>query len=354
MHHEPVFGRFSAAAALREVWSRLIGARRTYLYMAVTAGIVGWLIGNLLLGWVLPAAEPTMVTLPDGQVAPLSPGSGPAIDLPGGGSWSLFPAATAYPWVQRTVSAAISALFAGAFAAYALRRAVGLPVRYGMLLDFVRFFPKFLVLGLLAFGAALVLAKFWPMVALLGTAVGAVAFAFADLYVVDRDAGVIEALQGSLNIVRNNPVQTALILLTAALLGALVSVPLLIASTFLPSALAVVVGLATMLASALVSAFVSVALACAFRDAVGIHTAGEGTPLKIDAGGAARRCNCLTSRGLRSVRTERHLEPLVRVVELDLRRGEPLRIERHAARQLPTKPCRVLFVLLVVRVTQNL
>lgn len=275
MHYEPDSGRFIAGAALREAWTRLIGARRTYLYMAATAGIVAWLIGGLLLGWALPAAEPPTVTLPDGQVAPLSPGSNTVVDLPGGSSWFIFPAATAYPWVQRIVSAAISALFAGAFAAYALRRASGLPVRYAMLLDYVRFFPKFLVLALLALGAAMVLAALGPMVTLLGTLVGTVAFTFADLFVVDRDAGVFEALQGSLNIVRDNLVQTALILLTAALLGALLSVPLLVASEFLPSVLAVVVAPAIWLASTLVSAFISVALACAFRDAVGIQTAGE-------------------------------------------------------------------------------
>lgn len=286
MHQSMGSGRFTAGAAIREAWQQIIGSRRTYLYMSITVALVTWLVGTVLLGWLLPPAEPTMVTLPNGEVVLVEPGSESAFDFSVGADWMSATATTAYPWIEQIVGAALSALFAGAFAAYALRRAADLPVRFSMLTDYFRFFPTFLLLGLLAFAALFVLIRAGPIVILLATLAGSVAFAFANLFVVDREAGVVEEVQGSWNIVRDNLGQTILLLLAGAVLAVLVSLPVGLSTAFLPSAVTAVAVIATAIASMLLTALMSVALACAFRDAVGIHTAGEVLPLERGAEGA--------------------------------------------------------------------
>jgi len=280
-------GKFEAWKAIKEAWTLLIGSRRTFVYMTLSVGIVTWLVSNLFLGWVLPPAEPEMTALSNGDVMPLLRNEGPIVDLSVGGLSFGVGATTAYPWVERFAEAVISALFAGAFVAYALRRAVELEVRYAMLADYIRFFPTFLLLEVLAFAAFFVLAQLGGLVVLLATVVGGVAFAFVQFYVVDRDAGVGEALQGSIRVVNSNLGQTVLLLFTGAVLGFLVNTPLMLAGMFLPTAVTVVAGIVSGLASILLTALMSVALACAFRDAVGIYTAGGELPIETGHPGAA-------------------------------------------------------------------
>ncbi len=279
-------GRFRAWEAIREAWSRLEGARRTYLYMTLTVAIVGWLVGGLLLRW-LPPGEPETVTLASGEVVRLVRAPGPRFGL-GGGALSLRAGtSTGSPWVEAGVTAALTALFAGAFAAYALRRAVGLPVRYTMLADHMRFFPTFLLLEGLAIVALLVLRPLGPMAVLTAWVVGSMAFAFTDLIVVDRGAGVGEALRGSLRVVGANLGQTVLLLVTVSALSFLLNAPLLLSLRYLPPAVVAVLGLVAGLVAILLRALLSVALACAFRDAVGIRTAGGELPHGTEPAGAA-------------------------------------------------------------------
>ncbi len=270
-------GRFGALASLNEAWTRLKGARRVFVYMTLTVAIISWLVGTALAG-VLPPAPVETVTLSTGEVVQLGSVSTSTtvrvlggLSLPIGGD-------TAYPWLEQLVNGALSALFAGAFAAYALRRAVGLDVRYTMLVEYFRFFPTFFLLAVAAFLAISLAATLGVVVVTVVTIVGGVAFAFTQLFIVDREANLLEALGGSWQVVKANLGQVVLLLVIGALLSAVLSLPVFFASP-LPTAINIAFTVAFTLASVLLTALMSIALACAFRDAVGIHNAGSDVPV---------------------------------------------------------------------------
>lgn len=260
------FGRFSANAALREAWGRFEGARRTWVYMAVGAWLVTWLAGTALTA-VLPAAA----TVGD-----------PRVQVPGLlEALPYRPDATGSPWLAAVVLAALEAVFAGAFAAFALRRAVGMPVAYTMLADYLRFFPTFLAYGIATLAATYLMYSLGlGLFTLPLFLAGLVAFSFAQYFVVDRGEGPLAALGSSLLLVAANPGQTVLLLLFGGVANALVGLAASLVARLAP--LGLVAGAATLaawLAQALVAGLVAVAFACAYREAAGITSAGEPEPL---------------------------------------------------------------------------
>ncbi len=272
-------GRFAAWAALREAWRRLPGSRRVWVYMSLTVVIVGWLVTAAVQG-VLPPRPVETVTLESGEVVRLVRAR-PGLSLTLGGPGLVVASGSDQPWPLRAASLAVTSLFAGAFAAYGLRRAVGLEVRYAMLADHLRRAPTFLVYGLATTAAALLLA---PVAhgALLAAAwlVCTVAFGFAPLFVVDRDAGPLDALRASAGVVARNLPQTLLLLGAGVLASLLTSLPMLPALAVGTPAVRLVAASLSALASLLVNALFAVAAACAFRDAVGVRTAGGPEPLE--------------------------------------------------------------------------
>lgn len=277
-------GRFRAWRAVREAWSLIGGTKRVYVAMSVTVWAVGTLVRLAL--WVLmheqgaPAGQAV-----DAGLIDLSFAFGLRVEVLGFEVSPGAPAVSGTQWSALAPAAAglVTAVFGGAFAAYALRRAEGLPVWYGMLLRYGRYAPSLVGLQLVAIGLGAALG--YVLVALLrpaadllpstawATALFAVpvvasivfldlALMFAGLYVVDRDLGPFAALGRSVTLSFHNLGQTALLWLVALVAELAGSLTLGIASVWLAPLAAVAQG-------------------CAFRDAVGVHTAGE--PLPLDA-----------------------------------------------------------------------
>ncbi|HEX7041151.1 MAG TPA: hypothetical protein VF202_13620 [Trueperaceae bacterium] len=268
-------GRFEAWPAVKEAWRRLAGARRAFVYMSLTAAAVGWLVDTALDG-VLPPARVELVTPESGVEVPVR-GDRPRLTAEPFAIVVGPSADTARPWLEQVAFAASNALFAGAFAAYGLRRAVGQGVRYTMLAEHVRFFPTFLVYGLAVLVASEAVGE--GLGGLVAAAAG-VALAFARFFVVDRDAGPLDALRGSLALIGRNLGQALLLQVSGGAAVLLALVPLILARVWGPPALVWSVAALTYPVVLLVRALFTIAEACAFREAVGVHTAGGPLPVE--------------------------------------------------------------------------
>lgn len=267
-------GKFNAMDVIREAWRQLQGNKRTYVFMALTAGAIGAVVVFLAAG-VLPTSQIEALPGESGDVIEAETDLGVAyrmFGLPWGGADQA-----ADSWLLQVVAAAIPALFAGALAAFALRCAAGFDVRYRMLFEYFRYFPTFLVLGLAAVAAMLVFSSLGGFLATLAALFGGALFGFVKFFVVDRSAGVFDALRGSLRIVSANPGQTVLLHVVVLLLSTAIATPLLLATVLsAPIFLSLALSLALLIASLLVAALTDVALACAFKAAVGMHIAQDG------------------------------------------------------------------------------
>ncbi len=274
-------GRFEAWTAFTRGWKRFEGAWLTYLLMALAALAVS--VGvSLLLNLALPAAAADVTTTADGEVVRRSSRIVSTLRLPFGA-----PAFTTAhnSLIGSIVSAALSALFAGAFTAFALRRARGLEVNVEMLVRYARYFLPIFLLSVAGSLAALLLGAAAPLLTVIAFLAASVAFTFTQLFIVDRDFAPVEALEASLKVVARNVWQTAKLLLIGAILGLAVALPMNLVAASLPAVAGITIGLATAALMTLVQGVVAVALACAYDDAVGISKTGDELP--IGATGAA-------------------------------------------------------------------
>lgn len=278
---------FEAWTAFTQGWKRIEGARITYLLMALAALAVG--VGvSLLLNLAVPAAAPDVFTTADGDVVRRSARITSGLRLPLG-STAFTTAHNSF--IGTIVSAAIGALFAGAFTAFALRRARGLEVNVAMLVSYARYFLPIFLLSVAGYLATLLLPVVGPYLGAIAILAASVAFTFTQLFIVDRDLGPLEALEASLNIVSRNVWQTAKLLLIGAILGVIVSLPMSLLGASLPLVAGVALGLATAAAMTVFQGVMAVALACAYDGAVGIRKSDEELPI-----GATAAAPTLSSR----------------------------------------------------------
>lgn len=243
-------GRFDTFAAIRDAWSRVNGSKRYYLLL-----VLGLWAVQLTLRWVLALLMPQaagsleMDLRPFGWITAVSPF--------GVGMW---PPGTAQ-FVVATVSSCVpSSLVGGALAAFALRRAAGLSVDYGLTTRHTRFFTTFFTLQLVIVGMVWLIANVLPFFLFLPAALGALVGGFVPLFIVDREMGPFEAVGASARLAFANLGQVILLLLFSTLVGLATGVTFGIAGIWLAPLLAVT-------------------YASAFREAAGIHTAGEALPL---------------------------------------------------------------------------
>lgn len=265
--------RFRALVVLRDAWHLFKGAWRVYLLMALTIMAASWLATRTLS--LLLGAPSETVAVEGGQESSL----GTTIDVGVFGMRQEVAVDGAARWVIPVVDAAIAALFAGSLAVFGLRRAARLDVRYSMLFEHFRYFPRFFALGLGAFAAVSILGRVGPLL-LLAVAVASVVFVFVEYFIVDRDMGVIEALQRSAGLVSRYAGQTVALIVIGAVGQFAATLPLLLTTSWFGPGASLLAGVATGIAGIFVAGLFSVAFAAAFRDATGLYTAGGGEPLE--------------------------------------------------------------------------
>ncbi|HEX7001834.1 MAG TPA: hypothetical protein VF164_09070, partial [Trueperaceae bacterium] len=256
-------------------WKRIEGARLTYLLMALAALSVSVGVA-LLLNLAVPAAAPDVTTTSDGDAVRRSSSIVSTLRMPVGAAAFT---TSHNSLIGSIVSAVVSALFAGAFTAFALCRALGLDVNVGMLFKYARYFLPIFLLTVAGTLAALLVPVVGPWLTIIAILAGTVAFAFTQLFIVDRDLGPLQALEASMRVVARNVWQTAKLLLIGAILGLGVSLPMSLVGTALPLVAGIALGLATAAATTLVQGVMAVALACAYDDAVGMSKTGAELPI---------------------------------------------------------------------------
>ena len=249
----PTSGSFTASSVVKEGWSRLAGSKRYYLLLAASV----WLIERAT-SFVAVAIWPHTPDAAD-RIASVSAAAWrlPSASL----TIDMFPVMTVEAGlVPVLLTALVTTLFTGAFAAFALRRAAGLDVDHGLIFRYTRYYSVFLVLYVLGFALAWVTAATMPLLLLAFAAVNAVLASFVPLFIVDRDMGPVQAVVSAYRLVRHNLGQSLLLLLLALAASLLTSATYGIAGIWL-------------------SPLIAIAYAVAFRRAVGIHTAGEALPV---------------------------------------------------------------------------
>lgn len=251
--HTATANAFRAWPAVEEAINLLNGSKRYYLVLA----------GGT---WLLTRAVTALAVL----LLPYYAGDDSRVRAAGSAmrtslsfSFDMFPAATVEGGLLPLVLVAlVSAPFAGAFAAFGLRRAAGLHLDYGFVFRYARFFAAFLTLELLSFAIAWLTFSTVPLLLLAIAAAGSVVAPFVPLFMVDREMGPIQAVVAAANLVAGNLGQSVLLLLISIAAGLATSLTFGIAGLWLLPLLAIAYGRA-------------------FQHAVGIHTAGEALPLHI-------------------------------------------------------------------------